>query len=465
VCLLFALEASRQIWPPLDGDGAILFPPAVEISLGRELKSPVWVWPLDESVDGPEGRRLVYHGFLYQMAVGEISAVFGGGPIACLWVLHGLNWLAAAICSFAILGWIPAGSPFRPAISFMLPIQNLVILEAWIGRPEPIAALSLGVALFICRYFRPFKAFIACWGIVPIVFFTSPAIGVLSGLFLVARFTFLPKNERLQVVLMSGVAVLLATFAVIMIYPYPIVDWLKGVQKTGNIALSVQPYQGLLSAWVKRPELPFLLIVFFVPLSLALFRAHQLVQKNGKRDQVIFWACLAACLFILFRISLVKAEAVYNATVFLPILWALAWGTGRELFRSTLLFASGIPLLAAFAWKSAILMERSRTQPIAFTALQKAIEEKTEEGLAVAPAFYLACPDPWRVRFAEASEPKAQEEKWLITKQANTGRSTPLDLPGYLLETDRFGPPLRFFGFAISNSPKGWEYAVYQKEP
>ena len=180
LCLLFAIEASRQVWPPLDGGGAILFPPAVEISLGRDLKNPVWVWPLNESIDGAGGRRLVYYGFLYQMAVGEISAIFGSGPIACMWVLHGLNWLAAAICSFGILVWIPIGTPLRPAISFILPMQNIVLLEAWPGRPEPIAMLLIGGGLLICRKCGPSVSMVVCWGIVPLFFFASPAVRMLS---------------------------------------------------------------------------------------------------------------------------------------------------------------------------------------------------------------------------------------------------------------------------------------------
>ena len=142
-----------------------------------------------------------------------------------------------------------------------------------------------------------------------------------------------------------------------------------------------------------------------------------------------------------------------------------AWGACHGRFRPLLLLASSFPLVAGFAWKSLLLLQRSQIEPVRFSALQKVIEEKTSEGLAVAPAFYLACPDPWKVRFTEAREAKAQDEKWLITNQANTGRFTPAEFLGYSLQADHFGSPLVVMGYAIANSPKGWEYALYQKQP
>ena len=59
--MVFAGLASLKTWPVLDGDAPAYFSPAVEFSQGRGLLNPTWLPPLDDSIDGPGGRRYIYH--------------------------------------------------------------------------------------------------------------------------------------------------------------------------------------------------------------------------------------------------------------------------------------------------------------------------------------------------------------------------------------------------------------------
>ena len=180
--------------------------------------------------------------------------------------------------------------------------------------------------------------------------------------------------------------------------------------------------------------------------------------------KILFWMFALAGVIFLARVSLMKAEAVYNAAIFLPLGWAVAWSHSFKRIRAGVLLLSGLPLLAGFGWKGVVLLERAKTNPVSFAELQKIISEKTAQGVVVPPAFYLACPDPWKVSFSDPDQVGGEGASWLIAKQSNTGHVSPRDLPGFALLDNRFGAPLRIFGIPISNSPKGWEYALYKKD-
>lgn len=463
LCFLFVLESSRQMWPPLDGDGTILFPPAVEISLGRDLKSPVWVWPLDESIDGPGGRRLVYHGFLYQTMVGKVAAAFGGGPSACIWTMHGFNLLTASICSLAVLAWIPLGIPWIRTLSFLMPIQTFAVLEAWTGRPEPLVILGLGMGLLAWKGLASVQAWIICSTLLPVLFFTSPAAGILALILMATLFLFFPNGKKLRSLGIFGLIAVAASGVLFSLYPYAFSDWFHGLRAHGKISFAVPPFQGLAVSWLKRPDFPLAALVLGIPFGLSLFELVRRTSKSSRVIKVLFGIFTLAGFFCLARFSLVKAEAVYNAAVFLPLGWALAWSHTSARGFAALLLMSGLPLVASLGWKSTILVERAKVGAVSFEELGKTISEKTAEGLVVSPAFYLACPNPWKVSFSDADDVQSGGAPWLIAKQANTGRASPQDLPGFALQENRFGVPLRIFGFPISNSPKGWEYALYKK--
>lgn len=103
----FCAAASVKMWPLIDGDGPAYFPPVIEWSVGRPLTNPLWLAPLDDSIDGPGGRRYIYHGFLYALVVGGMARQLGGGArpsVAAAYVVH---WLVACAGTLALLSWQP----------------------------------------------------------------------------------------------------------------------------------------------------------------------------------------------------------------------------------------------------------------------------------------------------------------------------------------------------------------------
>lgn len=80
ICILFSIGGARMTWPPLDGDAPAYFSPAVEFSLGRGLTNPTWLPPLNDSIDGPNGRRYIYHGFVYPLLIGWLGELAGAVP-------------------------------------------------------------------------------------------------------------------------------------------------------------------------------------------------------------------------------------------------------------------------------------------------------------------------------------------------------------------------------------------------
>ena len=184
LALAFSTLASFKSWPLPDGDSPFFVVPAIEISESRGLVNPVWIFPLDESVDGLGGRRYTYHGFLYPLLVGRLGAILGGGGAACLTSIHFFNLVAALISAAGVLAW-SAGSGFgHRAICFALPLAFFSLSEAMMGRPEPIAFFYLGLALLAAKHSTTSKlyGFLCFLGV--LLFFSSPALGVLGGVLL-----------------------------------------------------------------------------------------------------------------------------------------------------------------------------------------------------------------------------------------------------------------------------------------
>src|SRR5262245_2906245 len=133
---LFCIAAAVKTWPVIDGDGPAYFPAAVEWSAGRALTNPVWLPPLNDSLDGPGGRRYIYHGVLYQRLVGALARPFGGGPRAAVAAAYVLHWFAAIAGTLAILSWANVSRTARMSLAAVLPLSMLGLSVAWHGRVE-----------------------------------------------------------------------------------------------------------------------------------------------------------------------------------------------------------------------------------------------------------------------------------------------------------------------------------------
>lgn len=461
LCGLFCVLASERTWPLIDGDGPAYFPPAVEWSLGRPLTNPVWLAPLDDSLDGPGGRRYIYHGFLYPVLIGSIARGFGGGArqtVAGAYIVH---WLTAVVGAMAVLAWADVSGRLRLLLSFILPFSVLAMSVAWHGRVEPLALFIVSAVCLAWRWLPHMWAMSVAGAGTILLVFTSPVSGALAGSLLLAALVISNRDQTFgRCVAAAAVGGTVAGLLAIWSYPYPIADWVGGVLRHSRINLGLALGQGFVATWIKRPELPLLGVSFAV---LTVGAAAQLTTfgRDIHRPQWIagaFFTCLL--LAGLFRFAFLKTEASYNAVVLMPLFACLALSRYRSAWTSHLLvFALMLPVVG-LSRSSLILARQFRPNAVTFTDVRNKIRELAPFGCDITTGLWLAVDNVAAVGIRAADRPSS---RFFVVQQTNTGRSTPTELFGYRLVDNQFGSPLTVLGLPLSRTSGGWEYAVYER--
>lgn len=461
-CAVYCLVAARKVWPPMDGDATAYFPPAIEWSEGREFTNPVWLAPLNDTIDGPGGRRYIYHGFLYSWMVGTLAKNVGGGPEACVTFAYLIHWCAAVAAGAGVLFWLEGQSRWGVGLGVLAPLSMLAISVAWHGRMEPLALLLVGAAASAWKLL-PRRAAAAAAGFAAAALgFTSPACGVLAVTLLPAVFLLsrkpLPAGSTAAACLGFASASLLA----ILLYPFPISDWVGGVLRHSRINLSLSVGQGFLQAWILSPQLPLLALSL---LSLGLASLVVFARCVGGVQawwRLAAWSAVALFAVGLARIALVKTEASYNAVVWFPLLAAVGVAGSGAGWRVGIVSVALILPTVGLA-RSAVILERQPINgPGSYYTAREVISHYNSQGLAVAPGLFLACPDLHHVLFTH-SPANGMGKTWWIDQQVNTGHSSPSFYTGYELKDSTFGPALRLGGIPISRTPNGWQFALYRR--
>jgi len=456
----YCVLAASKTWPLMDGDGVAYFPPVVEWSLKRPLTNPVWLPPLNDSIDGPNGRRYIYHGFLYSLAVGGLAQRLGGGPqatVAAAYVLHGLVAVAGAL---VVLFWAEARGWTRVILAGLLPVAWLELSVTWHGRVEPLAILIIAVGCWGWGALRPL------WreGIVgfaaTLLFFTSPACGVLGSFCVAAAIARShdgsPVSPRLFALAAGSVV---GAAIAISVYPFPIRDWVGGVIRHGRINLGLPVGRGFVATWLASPQLPLLMISFALLAAVAGRRVLD-VQPSRSRTQTAVFAALAAIFGLgLVRLALLKTEASYNAVVWMPLFASIA-ASGRSRWQSWAVVIAFVFPAIGFVRSSAVLASQLRPNAVSFHDAQEAIRGLTPSGCSVSSGLWMAASDSVAVTVGAMPSTPA---RYYVRQQANLGLSSPPDLPGYRLVQNRFGAAVRLFGLPVARTASGWNFAVYER--
>ena len=455
--VLFAGLASLKTWPVLDGDAPAYFSPAVEFSQGRALTNPTWLPPLDESIDGPGGRRYIYHGFVYPLLIGWLGRFAGGGAAACVAWMHFFNVIAALSCAVGVLGFCRTQDGFRKILSFMLPLFFFALCEAYAGRPEPAVFLLMGLGLIAVQNLRGTLLSCALSFLCGLVFLASPAIGVLILLPWLAFRISRKEKISLTEIAFSVSAVLAALALCFSFYPYSPTEWLQGVWRHSRINLALPQGQGFLQTWISRAQTPLLIFTFGITALLALRCVLQGIRNQTIAARYNFAALLFFFLFGVGKVAFFKTEASYNAVVWIPLFLAvLLSGEIKKASRIAPLFALALPILG-LARSSLVLIQQFKAEAVLFQEVQEVILAKEKDGIQISPGLFLAAPDPRQVSFGEMETP------WRMEQQTNRGVSQPPEIPGYRLVKNRFGSPIRILSLPISRAPGGWEYSLYQR--
>ena len=462
MALGFAFLAGLKTWPPLDGDAPAYFSPAVEFSQGRGLVNQVWLPPLDDSIDGAGGRRYVYHGFVYPLVIGWLGRISGGGATACVAWMHIFNALVATVAAWSVLCFCRWGGAFRGGLAFLAPLSFFALCEGVAGRPEPAVFLWLGLGLIAVQKVPSFCPFLLSF-LAGMIFFSSPAAGVLAFALLVA-FRLTQKSEfRFQELALGLTGVLSAVVICFLFYPYPATDWIMGVWRHSRINLGLPQGQGFFSTWIGRAQTPFLLFTFAVSFVLASWSLVRTAPNLSLLRRIMFCSLGLAFLSGLAKVAFFKTEASYNAVVWIPV--AVAIGAGFSQARLTQMILLGslcLPVLG-LTRSGLILGNQFTNNAVSFNEVQRVIDSKVRQGVEVSSGLFLAVPDPRLVSFAGANSTPERLPRWRIEQQTYRGAQSPPSLAGYELVENRFGRGVKILGVPVSRTPGGWEYAVFRR--
>jgi len=465
-CLLstfFCVAAATKMFPLIDGDGTAYFPAAVEWSLNRPFTNPVWLPPLNDSIDGPGGRRYIYHGFLNQLVVGDLGRTLGGGPRGAVYGAYVVHWLVAIIGALAILSWSSLRGRAQAALAVIAPLSMLALSVAWHGRVEPFALLIVAGACLALRSIRgPGADAVAAFAAVLLVF-TSPVCGALATCLTVAWiFRSEPAGgSRWRHVASATLGGGLALSVALWMYPYAIGDWVGGVIRHGRLNLGLPGGSGFFSTWLTRTELPLLLITIGI---LAVAAVSSTIAFIRSLEPAVRWysaLALVAFSVVLIRVAFVKTEASYNAVVWVPLMASVAFHVHRsDLAAWSLIGALALPVVGLS--RSSVLVARQFTEDaVGFGDVQRRIRELAPFGCSVTSGLWLAVDHLEQVNIGQG---RSNGARFLIQQETNTGRSSPLPIDGYRLVDNHFRPGWTLFGLPISRTAAGWEYAVYERQ-
>ncbi len=456
----YCVLAAAKTWPLMDGDGVAYFPPVVEWSLNRPLTNPVWLPPLDDSIDGPGGRRYIYHGFLYSLAVGGLARRLGGGPqaaVAAAYVLHGLVALAGAL---VVLFWAEVRGPARVLLAGLLPVAWLELSVTWHGRVEPLAILLTAVGCWGWGALRtPWREGVVSLAAM-LLFFTSPACGFLGGCCAAAAIVHSHDASLVWPRLFAIAAgAVLSVAVVIFVYPFPILDWVGGVIRHGRIHLGLPVGRGFVATWLASPQLPLLVVSFALLAVAAAMRVIDARPRDSKTQTVAFAALAATFGLGVARLAFLKSEASYNAVAWMPLLASIA-ASSRTRWQSWAVVIAFVFPVIGFVRSTAVLASQLQPHAVSFRDAQEAIRGLTPSGCSVSSGLWMAASGSAAVT---AGGMPSTPARYYVRQQANFGLSSPPELPGYRLVENRFGGGVRLFGLPLARTAGGWNFAVYER--
>lgn len=462
-CALFCGVAASMVWPIIDGDGTAYFPPAIQWSVDKPFVNPLWLPPLNDSIDGLGGRRYIYHGFLYQIVIGTAARAVGGGARATVWAAYVLDWLAACVAALAIaLNCRPRGL-VGTALAVVSVPSLLQVSLAWHGRMEALVMLLVAASVIAWQRLASPLRESACGAATALCFFSSPTCGVLGCLIL--ALALIGSHRSWRNVAAGGLSAALGAAVgggiALIPYPFPLIDWLGGVWRHGQINLALPLGRGFVMTWLRSPDLPLLSLSFLLLIAAVAGRLVRVANRLEPSFRVAFICVLMIFGAGLLRTAVLKSEAAYNAVVWLPLLGSLVLVGDTSRWRTAVVVIALCGPAAGWMRAGAILEQRFEAGAITFDAASTRINQLIGQGCAITPGLWLAVDDLTKARFIDRTH--LGSDRCVVVQQARTGQAVPPLLTGYRLVESEFRGGARVFGLPISRTLGGWEFAVYER--
>ena len=454
--LYCALAASRM-YPLVDGDGLYHFPVAVEWSLGRPLTNPLLLSVLHDPLSGPDGSRYTYHGFLYALLVGGAARALGGGPTATVGAAYCMHWVASLAAALAVFVWADLRGLKRVACAVILPPSMLALSVAWHGRMESLVIGLVGAAVLAWRWPGVWRSAVGGL-VVSLVFFTSPACGVVGALVFVAATMWSRQDAQLWTGLWAAtVMALIGAGLCLLVYPFSLTAWVDGVLRHSRSVLAQPMGRGFVATWLVRPELPLLAVSVAALAAGTYERLGRVIRplQGGRRTAVISVTLLIAAALI--RLAFVKTEASYNAVVWMPVSAAVALSHRPPRWCVWAVTVALVLPALGLARSSVILARQFSPHVVGFDEARTRLHELTPMGCVASSGLWMAAD------MAGGATTSGTRPECIVRQQTYTGASRPPELPGYQLVENRFAPATRLLGIPIARTAGGWQFAVYAR--
>lgn len=467
----FVLTASARF--PLDGDAIFFLPAAESFAKGSGLVNRHYelTFAYSPANDG----RLIWHGFLAQMLLGLLAQ-----PHDYVGVLKALAFLGFA----SVMIWALAARKMLADLESPLWQQTLLIFAgSWAisgylfnsGRSEPVALLWASLGCFFIAYTSVGIVRAGLAGIIlALVALTSPAAAIFCGLgyCIFVALTASPRKWGGMAVA-SGLTSIATVVAGFSLYPYGFDEWIAGLQKHADSVLI--DYVGARYGYywfVATPMLGGVVAICAAATLLWIWRSNNRLQKS------LALVCMLLLVLACWRFA--PDGRNYNLlplvpAAMLPVFCALSLGqqhlrSQRMLLTSLSLAVSAVVCLGGSELVRSLLIANAPSDRVSLAAARDAIGQIPEnESVAVTSGLFTAMPPDSHASavrntlIVEGSEVPVSTD-WLFVQQINPARTDPPVLPGYELVVDKFSRQVpSLFGFAIANSPRGYNYALYRK--
>lgn len=460
--LLLAVWRATVGWlafPIPDGDAAAFLPHALGVLRGYGLTNVFWSRGLEIDPIG-EG-RLIWHGFLYPLALSWFAPKpSAAGVLAADGLLGGITIFVAGTCVLLTRRW--RADSTIPVSHVVLAILGATAIAAVVtstaGRPESLCVLF--VALIGRMLARPAPWRDAVIGVLlGALAVTSPVVAAMAGCFvMIVRASASDWRGAWRTMALTAVpAAATAALCFVALYPWSMTVWIQGMLTHSTVALTgtnAPPLTALAHYMIANPATP--------GIGALVLLAIGAIAKPSWRSPLAL-AALVALLALAGVFVIRSPEKVYYLGALVP-LWLFAVlhraddSNGWRLVSSATCLALSVGLLVSslqFVHYVArgISLERARADFLV-------VSQTLRSPVAASTALWVLTDER---RLVERSE--SVEAETLVLQQANSGLLAPEPVNGYALKWTNFRRTYPAIGrIRIGNAPKGYSFAVYVKQ-
>jgi len=465
---------------PSDGDSVFYLPPMLNYEKSGHLFTTFYGVNYSPAQDG----RFIWHGFLFQM----VGSLLMPEP-----TYEGVSWAQFFLQAITLLSAGLLIFSDRPVdgmaavVRLVLPMVLATWLQGFLGRPDlMVCTWTMLGTLWYCWAKNPRGKIVAAGVTIGLVAATSPLPALFLALIVLGVYAVkVHWPECLRLCATAAIVALLVFAATFLFYPFDFGQWLHGIiaQAQASEGARGEGLVGFIKSWMFNFACSQPMILFWCfPLF---FIAGQALGQGRARWPVGLCCSLAGIVILIILIA--PDIRNYNVSCLLPVFlipW-LNW-TGEDSSRQPRAFR-----YRAWSWAAILaglitavpFMRDILIRPYVDTALSRRqalmlVNEikKTHPILNITGALFTLFDDQTGLNIVQL-DPDAHHANalkkdhgaalgdTLLVQQIDPYRANPPEIEHYRLIRSYFGnfTPFRIAGVVVANSPRGYNFAVYER--